>query len=376
MVFVKNTQQTIEQCRKFLIVRTDRIGDVILSTPIVYALKDAIPEAHITFLCCQQTAIIGERTPAIDKVLTIDKPDGYRRSFTELIQILRAGHFDCAVAVHPTLLEAVLLKASRIPLRIGTGYRWYSFLYNKRHYEHRKESVKHEAEYNLALLEEIKIFQTKPVFKFMLFPEDIEQAGSALAEIGMSRDSIYCIVHPGSGGSAMNWKPESYTELCRLLSIDGELSVVLSWGPADKNLMEYILHSTSSEVKMLPRVLPLPALAAVLQKAVFVVAPSTGVIHLANSMGTPVIGLYPPIFWESPTRWGPYGNSGIVFVPDREKCQICYGGRCRRKISQRLIRLGRKGCMDLITPQMVFEAGQRIVNQSASGRKDREMSTI
>ena len=194
-------------------------------------------------------------------------------------------------------------------------------------------------------MQTINIPASLPVFTFTLYSEDNELADSALAKIGVSRTDAYCVVHPGSGGSAMDWRPESYAEACRLFTHLDNLTVVLSWGNVEQKLAEYIVHNSHQRVKALPLVLPLPALAAVLQRAAFLLAPSTGILHLANAVGTPVIGLYPPIPWESPIRWGPYGNSGITFVPDREKCPVCRGRPCRKK-----------GCMDLITPQMVFEA--------------------
>jgi len=124
--------------KKFLVIRTDRIGDVILTTPVASAIKRFIPDAQVTLLCRQETAIFGERNPDIDTVVTIDK-EGENKPFFELVKYLRNDKYDCAIIVHPTFQLAVIAAAAGIPIRVGTGYRFYSFLFTHRRYEHRKE---------------------------------------------------------------------------------------------------------------------------------------------------------------------------------------------------------------------------------------------
>ncbi|MFC1553564.1 glycosyltransferase family 9 protein [candidate division KSB1 bacterium] len=341
--------------KKILIVRTDRIGDVILTMPVAAALKKAMPEAHICFLCRQLTAVIGERNPDIDSVLTIDDKNGNMLPKKQLTETIRSGDFDCAVVTHPSFYLARLLRSSGIPLRIGTGYRFYSFLFNARHKEHRKESIKHEAEYNLGLLEPLDIPFEKPEFRFDLTENDIKKANETLNSLNIGKDDNFCVIHPGSGGSAMDWPRENFKELAQKLTEDQNRKVIITWGEGESGLADFISDG-SNDILKLPEVLPLPVLAAVLKRAKLLVAPSTGVLHLANIMGAKVIGLYPPVRHESPVRWGPSGQIENTFVPDINDCPDCRGGKCR-KIK----------CMDLITPDMVFDKAESILRHKNPG---------
>ena len=335
--------------RRFLLVRTDRIGDVILSMPVATAIKQTVPGVYVALLCRQETAVIGERNPDVDEVITIDTPEGRRRSFFELVDIVRSGSFDCALIIHPTFAIALAIAKAGISVRVGTGYRWYSYLFSECHYEHRKKSVKHEADYNLGLLQALHFPPVSPVFRFVIQDEDRQNASAALTEIGIGDDEPFCVVHPGSGGSAMDWPLKYYAAACDLFIRRLNLPVVVSWGSHERELAEKVQQQTSGDVRMLPGILSLPALAALLHRASFLLAPSTGILHLSNTVGTPVIGLYPPIPHESPTRWGPYGNTAAALVPKIEDCPTCSGTKCRNL-----------RCMELITPEMVLDTAQEI----------------
>ena len=349
---MKTQSNNYTKLRRFLIVRTDRIGDVILTAPVAFAIKQAVPEAHVTLLCRRLTAVIGERNPAIDSVLTVDTDDGGRHTFFELAHMIRSGNFDCAIVVHPTFYLAILLAWVKIPVRVGTGYRFYSFLFNRRHYEHRKESIKHEVDYNLGLLKALNFSVPSPVFQFEITAEDEQQASAALRETGISPDEPYCVIHPGSGGSAMDWPPESYASASNLFVEKLHLPVVVTWGPGEKKLAEKIKRKTEKNVHMLQDALSLPVLASLLRHAEFLLAPSTGILHLANTVGTPVIGLYPPIKHESPVRWGPYGHQEMTLVPDINNSPI-YKGKKYRHLN----------FMELITPEIVLKSAEKIIKR-------------
>ena len=345
---MKTQSNNYTKLRRFLVVRTDRIGDVILSLPVAFAIKQAVPEAHVTLLCRRLTAVIGERSPAIDAVFTADTDDGKARTFFELAHMIRARNFDCAIVLHPTFYLAFLLAWVKIPVRIGTGYRFYSFLFNRRHYEHRKESIKHEVDYNLGLLKTLNFPITPPVFQFEITDEDGQQALTALRETGYPVDKPYCVVHPGSGGSAMDWHLDSYAAASDLFVRELHLHVILTYGTEEKKLAENVKQKTEKNVYLLQDVQPLPVLAALLRNAEFLLAPSTGVLHLANMVATPVIGLYPPIRHESPVRWGPYGHQEMTLVPNIDDCTKC------KKFN----------CMELITPEMVLSSARKIIKRN------------
>src|SRR3972149_8448393 len=138
-----------QEYRRFLIVRTDRIGDVILTLPMARALKLRRPDAHVAVLIRSYTAELARADRNVDEIIALD---GGRPSWTGTIARLREAQFDVVFHTHPMARLAFIALLAGIPVRVGTGFRWYSFLFNRRVYEHRKDAARHELEYNLNLL--------------------------------------------------------------------------------------------------------------------------------------------------------------------------------------------------------------------------------
>ena len=130
-----------------LLVRPDGIGDEILCLPVASALRRLLPEARITFLSSEYAAPLLAHHPDLDEVWTVTG----RESLSELVSLFRRA-VDAVVFLKPfkRLMWAAFL--ARVPIRVATGYRWYSVLANRRIYEHRKDFSKHETAYNVGML--------------------------------------------------------------------------------------------------------------------------------------------------------------------------------------------------------------------------------
>lgn len=329
---------------KILLIRTDNIGDVILSVPVAHEIKKKYPDSKVTLLCRNHTQILGERYPDIDSVIPIDDENREELPSSELIGILKKEKFDCCILIHPTFKLARLMVSCGIPVRVGTGYRFYSFLFNRRHFEHRKESIRHESEYNLNLLKTIGIEPGKPELAFEISNQEISSAADELKEAGIEEEVKYCVLHPGSRGSAMDWSISNFARTADLLIELFGFEVLITWGYGEEHIPGEMRKVAKNELRTLKKVLPLPVLSGILKNSEFTLAPSTGILHLANASGGRVIGLYPPVQHMSPVRWGPPGQIDSTLVPDMEKCEHCIDGKCK------LI-----DCMRLITPDMVIE---------------------
>ncbi len=330
--------------RKILIVRTDRIGDVVLSLPMIAALKSIVPNADVAFLLRSYTKDLVADQPGLDRVLLYDRA-GVQKKFGEMLSEIRSEQFDAVVVTYPTLRLALLVFLARIPWRIGTGYRWYSFLFNKPIFEHRRTAEKHEAEYNLSLLRVFgDVVEKNPSPKLMLGRGNDEEAMEVLNGMHIGQGSPLVILHPGSGGSARDWKPEMFGDLAGRLTKEG-MNVVVTGGLGEEELVRTVVRYSGNSAKALSRALPLLTLAALIRKAQVFVSNSTGPLHIAAAVGTPVVAFYPPIRQCSPTRWGPLTDRKVVFEPRTADCPRCKGGPCESN-----------DCMDLITVDVVEKA--------------------
>jgi len=308
--------------RRILLARTDRLGDVILSTPVATALKAAFPGVHLTFLVRRYAADIPRCHPDVDETLELDGSE-IGGSAHQLARALAARRFDAAIALHPRPWLAWALWRARIPLRIGTGYRWYSFLFNRRVREHRKTAERHEAEYNLGLLRPLGISQAPVVFHFELPPEEEAAAARKLAALGVAQRPV--VLHPSSGGSSREWPPERYGELAGLIASSGQAQVVLV-GEAGEADLHRSIQERSGGLSLAGH-LSVRELAVLLRRAAVLAGNSSGPLHLAVALGTPVVTFFPPIRACRPERWGPYGRREDVLMSQEEECYRCRRGR-------------------------------------------------
>jgi heptosyltransferase-2 len=306
-----------------LVCRTDKIGDVILTLPVVNALRDFYPDARITFLASEYASEILYAHKAIDEILIYNPSE----SVFELFKKIKGKNFDLAIVVFPVFKIALALWLARIPIRVGTGYRFYSFLFNKKIFEHRKYAQKHEVEYNLNLIREIGVEVNEVKFDIFI-PQSAFERINQILEINEITPGNYIIVHPGSKGSARDLKPERFKELVKKLSEEG-FKVILTGSESEKELVRYVAGNEKN-VYDFSGLLNLKELSALIKLASVFVSNSTGPIHIASAVGTPVVGFYPPIKVMSPRRWGPYTENKTIFVPNVPfECKKCIGERCK-----------------------------------------------
>ena len=339
---------------RILIVRTDRLGDVILTLPMLPVLRRRYPGAHIGMLLSTYTGEIVTGNPFVDELIWYD--DGRNRlPFNAMLREIRRRRFNAVVVAHPTLRLALLMFLARIPLRIGSGYRYYSFLFNQRVYEHRKDAKRHEVEYNLNLLRLLDCLPTDDVeFAVVVSEEDRMSTEQLIRFRDMGVGDELVVLHPGSGGSAREWPPRNFAELAGRLWNERRSKIVVTGMPGDERKGELIVSATHGNALSLVGKLRVKQLAALVQSADIVIANSTGPLHIAAAVGTPVVGLYPQLTPMSAARWGPYTSRKRVLVPD--KPADC--GECSPERGQEC------ACMASISVQDVYRAASELLAES------------
>jgi len=274
-------------------------------------------------------------------------------SRSKWIHELKSRHFDAALILQSQRKVTSGIWSAGIPLRVGPVSKLHTWFYlNQRVRQRRSQVEMHEALYNLKLLEplQIKIDPLEEVAPKIRVQAEGQFLLKTWAEsVGLSLQDSWVVVHPGMGGSAENWPERKYMELIDGLVRRG-VKVVLSAGTHESGLARKV-----SGVHKLPifggeKLQPLVALAALFEQAKVVVAPSTGPLHLAAAVGTPVVSFYPTIQVQSAKRWGPKPLrpelARVIEAPVscREKYK-CKGRTCKEY-----------PCMDKISVTSVQEA--------------------
>ncbi|MDI6751882.1 MAG: glycosyltransferase family 9 protein [bacterium] len=318
--------------KKILILRNDRIGDLILSLPAVSALRKAYPEAHISLLVQPYACDILYKNPDCNEII-LDKGQGV----FELARKIRERKFDLALVLYPSWRNGWLCLLSRIPVRIGTGYKPIGLLFNQRVYIHRRQC--HERDYCLKLVEKAGATNKEKKISLWIKEEERLWAKEMLKNLG---GSPIIGIHPGSLGSALNWPENYYAKLIELL--EGK-NVVITGSKDEEALINRILIRAKANPLNLSGKTNLSQLIALFSLYDLFIGPSTGPMHIASALGKPVIALFSPISSQSPVKWGPLGEKNVVLVPD----VVCRQKRC--SLSCNLY-----NCMEKIAPEMVLES--------------------
>lgn len=307
------------ELQRVLVSRTDGLGDVIATLPIAVALKERLPEVEVAFLVTPYTAPLLLRIPEIDRVLTISK-------MRKGLHVMRIYKPDAIIFARPDPKLALEAMLARIDVRVGTGYRYYSGLFTRWVYDHRRKGERHESEYGVNLLSPI-LSGELPVRmpKLRVSTAGREEAQKALQGSGVVGD--YMVIHPGSRGSALNYAPEKYVQVAQEILAEGsDLSIVLTAGEGEEELAGRIRDEIGLPGRShLLRGMSLDGLSELLRGGRGFLGSSSGPAHLAALVGTPVVGLYPglPPLW--PARWSPLGDhvSTLVPHPDEPTCPEC-----------------------------------------------------
>lgn len=330
------------QFKNILIVRTDRIGDVVLSLPLARIIKEKFPDAKITFLVRDYTKALVVNNPFIDDVITLEEKSS-KVLIKRNVSRLRSKNFDTAIIVYPTFKISLIIFLSGIKNRIGSGYRLYSFLFNKKVFEHRKDAVKHELEYNLSLLSAIGIENSGGInnvsFDLEVNQSSLSKVDKVIESIGIKSDENFIIIHPGSGGSAIDLPIEKFKELIKLLT-NKKYKVVLTGSEKETDLCNQL--KLNEFVFNLAGKFNLEELIALVSKSSLLVANSTGPIHIAAALNKFTFGFYPKVKVCSAQRWGPYTNKKFIYEPELD-CKDCTIEQCEKL-----------NCMNTINIHRVF----------------------
>ncbi|NNG27018.1 MAG: glycosyltransferase family 9 protein [Ignavibacteriaceae bacterium] len=324
-----------------LIVRTDRIGDVVLSLPLAGLVKKSFPECKVTFLVRRHTKTLVEEHPYIDEIIIL-KEENEKVSVKENIKNLKEKHFDVSIVVYPTFTISLILFFAKIKKRIGTGYRWYSFLFNKRVYEHRKYAEKHELEYNVNLLKEIDIQETvlpgNVNFDLRTNESNQQKIKSLLISENINDDNKLVIIHPGSGGSSVDLPSEKMVALTKMLSEVANLKIFITGDSSEKELCDKLI--VKETVINLAGELNLSELISLINRADIFISNSTGPIHIAAALEKFTVGFYPKILACSPQRWGPFTDKKAIFCPTID-CNKCTREQCEKLDCMNSIDIGK-----------------------------------
>lgn len=285
-----------------------------------------------------------ENNPRIDRIVRVQNDQLQRDTLyrKDLKRRLQMAGYKVVVALYPDREVSRLFYAVNIPHRIGTAGRFHSVYYNHPLLHSRKVNRKHESEYNLDFL---RYFTDGPTITIpAVHPTEKELATARKILDAAGVGPSFTVLHPGSGGSAHTWPEGQFLLLAKALQ-QTEHDVVLTGSDEEGEAIVRLARQMGMSAKSIAGQTDLRTLAAALSLATTAVANSTGPLHLAASVGTRVVGLYPSKAVMSPVRWGPLGEGHRVIQPHATRC-TCPSSQCR--------------CMESISVEQVVREVQEV----------------
>jgi len=311
-----------------LIVRTDNIGDVVLSMPMAYILKQVHPEAEILFLAKDYVASVVKQHSSVDRFISYD----HLISLPEhnAIHYLRDLKIDMIFHITPNKTLAYYAKKAGITHRVGTNRRYYHWLYCNRHVKlKRAKSNLHEAQLNLQLLKAVglpSIYSLSDLIKPVQLkkPKLKAKIKSFLLDpplvLGddITDKKFTLLLHPGSNGNSKEWPVEYFIALAKW-SLANNIKVFITGTEQERQRFEKPLLSHLPDAIDLMGKLSLNELIQLLDAVDGVVVCSTGPLHIAAALGKRCIGLFSAQPLKSSMRWGPIGEQAQVLSAKSNK---------------------------------------------------------
>ncbi|NJN17415.1 MAG: glycosyltransferase family 9 protein [Oscillochloris sp.] len=351
--------------KRILAIRLDNLGDMLLMTPALHAIKESLPGVELSVLAGPVGAQAARLNPDVDDVIVYHSPQmdpwgqlpqDPEREFA-LIATLRERNFDAAVIFtsfrQSSLPQAYVCYLAGIPLRLAASIDGCGSLLTTRH--RHPEHLMHEVERALDLVGAVGFRSNQRDLVLQVPPEARRTAEAWLANAcagAMSRPLI--VIHPGCTMPARTYPWQMYSEVADLATSQLNATVVVSGTQDEHELVEQIRNQSRYPLISAAGALAFPEFTALIAMADLVITNNTGPMHMAAALKTPVISLF--ALTNPPEQWGPWR------VPHRQlfydvPCRICYQRVCPTD----------HACLRRISPEQVIAAAAALLGEVWAG---------
>jgi heptosyltransferase-2 len=350
--------------KRILVIQTAFLGDVVLATPLLQALRDRFPKAYLAVLVIPGTREILAGYPGLDDVLVYDKKgrDRSLHGIRTVVRLLAEKRFDCCLLPHRSFRSALLAFAAGIPRRIGYFQSLGCWLYSRRVW---RDSSLHEVRRNLQLLgpltSEHSLDRYAPTEKLWVSsdPEDSEWANRCLAEHGIRPNDRVIAIAPGSVWATKRWLPDGFAAVIDGLIVRNKRKVVLLGSRDDQPVVDEVLRRCREKPVDLSGRTTLRQLAAVMKRCELLITNDNGAMHVGVAQDIPVVAIFGSTTLS--LGYGPFTDRAEV-VERSLDCRPCG----RHGYSE--CPLGHFNCMKQITPEEVMKAAEKMMKTASQER--------
>lgn len=318
------------------------VGDMVLLTPALRALKNAYPESNLSLLLRPLVTDLMETHPYVDTCIVDTKAGGRLKSLTSLVRRIHADAFDAAVILHPTSFRNALVPClARVPIRVGTNIAGRGVLLTT---SIKDDTDVHEVHRYLRVLRLLDIKEASDTLEFWHTDADREAIWDRLHAVGISSTDRLVAINVGTTWRTKQWDIANFAKVIQqIVGRIPSIKVVLTGSPVERELTVGL--PTSLPVINLVGETSILELGALLERCEVCLTCDSGPMHIAAAVGTPTVALFGP---TAPVRHKPYGT-GHTVIEKSVACRPCYKRRCYREDTPHL-------CMTKIDTAEVVKA--------------------
>jgi len=339
--------------RRVLVVRLRSIGDTVLSTPSLIALKRFLPEAKVDVLLEDWVAPVLDGFDAVDDVLTVGA--GAISKLAALKEI-RRRKYDVVLNLHGGTTATFFSFASGARHRVGYEHYQYSFLYNhllSSAADFWKREKTHSAEQQLALLGFVGVpVDDRPKSRLAISEKASDSLEHKFYEQEKKRpDELgkFALIHPAAAFKTKEWPSENFARTAEFLREQG-LSTVAVAAKDEQQILENVRSKSGVPIHAFNN-FTLPEITALASKAALFVGNDSGIAHIAAAVGTPSVVIFGS---SNRDHWSPWTDAPNEIVFEEFPCQPCPGHECAA--------FDEPQCILTLPAEKVFAAIERVLN--------------
>lgn len=344
--------------RRVLAVRLDHLGDVLMSTPALGALRESLPEVHLALWCSPAGAALAPHLSDVDEVVVYDAPwvkgtaSRVAEADGQMLAQLAGRHFDAAViftvCTQSALPAALMCRLAGIPLRLAhSRENPYELLTHWVPDPEPQQAQRHEVERQLALVGSVGLRTRDERLRFHCREADRVAVRALLSGIGLADGEPYVVVHPGASAASRRWPAARFGAAADAIARETGCLVVYTGSRAEATLVGEAQAAMRQRSVSLAGQLAIGELAALLEQARVLVSNNSGPVHLAAALGTPVVDLY-ALTNPQHTPWQVPHRVLNHDVP----CRNCLKSVCPQ---------GHHDCLRKVEPQAVVAAALQLM---------------
>lgn len=341
--------------QKILVRGPNWIGDAVMCTPALSALRSGFPHAQITLLVNATIAELLKNNPHLDRIWVYDKAGGHHGLMgkVRLSQELSRESFDLAVLFQNAFEAALLTKLAKIPIRYGYSTDGRGFLLT--HHAPLPKGTCHQTEYYLHLLTPLGITDGSKRLWLVTTDGENEAARQSIRSHGIDDDEQLVGINPGATyGTAKRWSTERYARLADQLMESPKARILIFGGPGEEDLGHAISSQMRHPALVLTGRLKVRELMAMIRQCDLFLTNDSGPMHIAAAFEIPLVAIFGP---TDPQTTSPLGEKSLL-LRKQVDCSPCLLREC--PIDHR--------CMTRMTVEEVFEATGKYLKNHRGGK--------